>query len=257
MKNYSNQPKISVIIPVYNEEKYILKTLRAIISQDYKNYEIIIVNNNSTDDSESLIKYFIETTPTSIEITYLKEYRQGTNYARECGRRYATGDIIALLDADCLPDFYWLNNGMTTLKKHNVVAVSGAYFYYDANIFIKLFSLIVQLIGFKFINYIIQYKKKGAILIGGNVFASAYLLEGIGGFNTNLTFYGDDIDLAIKLSKFGKVKFATALAIKTSSRRYKAIGFWKVNKQYQTIFKDLILGKNISTAQSLELIHPR
>lgn len=252
-----SQPRVSVVIPVYNEEKYILKTLRAIISQSYKNFEIVIVNNNSTDDTERLINYFIQKTPTSITITYLTENRQGTNYARECGRRYASGDIIALLDADCLPDYYWITKGVATLKKENVVAASGAYFYYDASIFIKLFSLFSQLTFFKVINYLIQLKQRGAIVLGGNIFVSAYLLEGIGGFNTNLTFYGDDIDLAIKLSKLGKVKFTSSLTIKTSSRRFKAIGFWKVNKKYQSIFKDLVLGKTITQHQSLELIHPR
>lgn len=252
-----SQPRVSVIIPAFNEEKYILKTLRAIISQSYKNYEIIIVDNNSTDSTESLINYFIQKTPTSITINYLKEKRQGTNFARECGRRFASGDIIALLDADCLPDYYWIAKGVATLKKENVVAVSGAYFYYDSNLAVKLFSLLSQLTVFKLVNYLIQVKNKGAILLGGNIFVSAYLLEGIGGFNTNLTFYGDDIDLAIKLSKHGKIKFTSSLTIKTSSRRFKSIGFWQVNKKYQSVFKDLLLGRTITQHQSLELIHPR
>jgi glycosyltransferase involved in cell wall biosynthesis len=252
-----NLPKVSVIIPVYNEEKYILKTLQSIIKQQYDNYEIIIVNNNSSDDTEILIRYFIAKTPTRVPITYMLEQRQGTNFARECGRKLAKGDIIALLDADCLPSYNWLSNGVETLQNNNTVAASGAYYYYDANIFVKLFSLFTQLTIFKLANYIIQKRNKGAILIGGNIFVSAYLLEGIGGFNTNSTFYGDDLDLALKLSKMGRIKFTTILTIKTSSRRFKAIGFWKVNRQYQTIFKNLVFGKNLSTKQTLEMVHPR
>ncbi len=250
-------PKVSVIIPVFNEEKYIQKTLNAIIAQDYKNYELIIVNNASTDATDSIIKYFIQSVPTSISIIYQTEYRQGTNYARECGRRLATGDIIAMLDADCIPDYFWVSNGAKKLQTNNTVAATGAYYYYDASIVLRLFSLISQLVIFKFVNRVIQINKKGAILIGGNAFINANLLQQIGGFNTNLTFYGDDIDIAIKLSNYGNVSYATILTIKTSSRRYKACGFWKVNKKYQTIFKDLLLGKTISSSQSLELIHPR
>jgi glycosyltransferase involved in cell wall biosynthesis len=250
-------PKVSVVIPVYNEEKYILQTLNRIVSQSYKNYEIIIVNNNSTDNTDAIIKYFLTKTPTTIDIEYVTEYRQGTNYARECGRRLATGDIIALLDADCLPDFYWVQNGAKKLQSKNTVAATGAYFYYDANIFLRLFSLISQLTIFKLVNRIIQHTKKGAILIGGNAFMNAALLQRVGGFNTNLTFYGDDIDIAIKLSKYGFVSYSTILTIKTSSRRYKACGFWKVNKKYQTIFKDLLLGKTLTESQTIELVHPR
>lgn len=255
--NLSSNPKVSVIIPVYNEEKYILKTLNCITSQSYKNYEIIIVNNNSTDATDTIITYFIQTKPVSVEVVYLNETRQGTNYAREYGRRYATGDIIALLDADCLPDYYWVENGTKKLRTKNVVAATGAYFYYDANIALRLFSLFCQLTIFKLVNRVIQYYKKGAILIGGNAFMNAAILQQIGGFNTNLTFYGDDIDIAIKMSKYGFVSYSTILTIKTSSRRYKACGFWKVNKKYQIIFKDLLLGKTLSANQSLELIHPR
>ena len=52
------KPKVSVVIPAFNEEKYIYKTLSAIVSQSYKHYEVIIVNNNSTDATEKLINYF-------------------------------------------------------------------------------------------------------------------------------------------------------------------------------------------------------
>jgi glycosyltransferase involved in cell wall biosynthesis len=253
----SSNSKVSVIIPVYNEEKYILKTLNRIISQSYNNYEIIIVNNNSTDATDTIISYFIQTTPTTVPITYTTETRQGTNYARECGRRLATGDIIALLDADCLPDYEWVKNGAKKLSYKSTVAATGAYYYYDANIFIKLFSLFTQLSIFKFINKVIQWRKKGAILIGGNAFLNRGILNQVGGFNTNLTFYGDDIDIAIKMSKYGFVSYSTILTIKTSSRRYKACGFWKVNAKYQTIFKDLLLGRTITANQSLELVHPR
>ncbi len=257
MNQLIKTPKVSVIIPVYNEENYIVKTLNAITAQDYKNYEIVIVNNNSTDASNEMIKRFIQKTNFSGGIVYETEYRQGTNYARECGRRLATGSIIAMLDADCVPDYYWVSSGVKELQQKNVVAATGAYFYYDASFLLRTFSLISQITIFKLVNRIIQWKKKGAILIGGNAFIKTDALAEIGGFNTNLTFYGDDIDIAVKLSKFGKVNYATMLTLKTSSRRYKALGFWKVNLKYQTIFKDILLGKHISSQESFELVHPR
>lgn len=257
MNTVAAHPKVSVIIPVFNEEKYILKTLKAITAQDYTNYEIVIVNNNSTDATDEMIKHFIQKTNFSGEITYQTEYRQGTNYARECARRLSTGSIVAMLDADCIPDYYWISSGVKELQQKNVVAATGAYYYYDASVILRTFSLICQLVIFKSINRLVQIKRRGAILIGGNAFINAACLADIGGFNTNLTFYGDDIDIAIKLSKIGKLNYATVLTLKTSSRRYKAMGFWKVNRKYQTVFKDLLLGKIISQEQSLELVHPR
>ena len=253
----TSKPKVSVVIPAYNEEKYIFKTLTGIASQSYKDYEIIVVNNNSTDATEKIINYFLHKKLTSIPITIVNETRQGTNYAREAGRRLAQGEIIALLDADCLPNYYWIENGVKKLKHTNTVAATGAYYYFDANIFLRIFSYLSQLIVFKIVNRIIQWKKKGAILIGGNAFVSKVHMQMIGGFNTNLTFYGDDTDIAIKLSNYGNVSYSSSLTLNTSSRRYKALGFWNVNKKYQAVFKELITGKMLSQTQSLELMHPR
>ena len=257
MKNNKQTPKVSVIIPVYNEEKYILKTLNAINFQSYSNFEVVVVNNASTDASDEIINHFIQKNSSSIPFLYKIEYKQGTNYARECGRNIASGEIIALLDADCIPSYNWISNGVKKLQKKEVIAATGAYFYYDASWLLRVFSLASQLTIFKIVNNIIQYRKRGAILIGGNAFIKTELLDLIGGFNTNLTFYGDDIDMAVKLSKLGKLSYSYNLTLKTSSRRYKALGFWKVNKKYQNIFKELLKGKGISSQQSLELVHPR
>ena len=52
-------PKISIIIPVFNLEKYILKCLESVLAQTYKDYEVIIINDGSTDNSEKIIREFI------------------------------------------------------------------------------------------------------------------------------------------------------------------------------------------------------
>ena len=54
------QPKISIIIPVYNTSKYLKKCLNSVINQTYKNYNVIIVNDGSTDNSLDIIKEYIK-----------------------------------------------------------------------------------------------------------------------------------------------------------------------------------------------------
>ena len=63
----NNLPKISVIVPVYNTEKYLSKCLDSIVNQSYENIEIIIVNDCSSDDSEKIIKEYEQKYPNKIK----------------------------------------------------------------------------------------------------------------------------------------------------------------------------------------------
>ncbi len=94
--------KYSVVIPVYNAEKYILKALECLKEQTYKGVEIIVVNDGSTDKSEELILGFKKSNP-SIDIKYQRNENSGPSKARNTGIDLATGDYICFLDAD---DYY-------------------------------------------------------------------------------------------------------------------------------------------------------
>lgn len=252
-------PKVSVLVPAFNEEKYILRTLDALMSQDYPCFEIIIADNASTDRTAILIKQFIDERPvTDIAIILVLENRRGTNFARECARQSATGSIIAQLDADCIPPANWLRKGASALCHNNKkrVAVTGPYDYFDGDKWMRNATLLLQKIFYPLVTSLVQLSGRGAILIGGNAFIRSEILERSGGYNTALTFYGDDIDLGKRLSKFGFVAYIPALIQCSSSRRYKANGFWKVNKKYQSCFWGMIWNKD-NLLQTLETNHPR
>ena len=89
--------KYSIIVPVYNMEKYISKCLDSIFSSTYKNYEVIIVNDGSTDKSDEIIKTYIEK---NRNIIYIKEENMGLSTARNNGVSKATGDYIIFVDSD-------------------------------------------------------------------------------------------------------------------------------------------------------------
>ncbi|MBQ2986137.1 MAG: glycosyltransferase family 2 protein [Tyzzerella sp.] len=89
--------KFSVIIPVYNVEKYIRKCLDSVLSQTYCNYEVIVVNDGSTDDSQSIIEEYANK-DTRI-CGYMKE-NGGLSDARNYGLQYVTGEYIVFLDSD-------------------------------------------------------------------------------------------------------------------------------------------------------------
>ena len=250
--------RVSVLIPAFNEAQYISKTLKAILSQNYTNFEVIVVNNASTDDTEDAIQKFIKEHPGSSDIIKLAfEGRRGTNFARECGRKMATGDIIAQLDADCIPSPDWISEGVQQLQKNKVVAVTGPYDYFDTSFFRRQLTLLAQVIFYPIINCIVQLNQRGGIMIGGNSFIDAAVLKKTGGYNVDLTFYGDDVDLAKRVSRFGWIEYSHRLIIKTSSRRFAALGFNHVQKKYRKAFFDVIFLNRIKINESIELIHPR
>ena len=91
-------PEVSVIVPVYNVEKYIEQCLNSLVNQSLENIEIIVVNDGTKDNSEEIIKKFIEKYPQ--KIVYLKKENGGLSDARNYGIPYAKGEYIAFLDSD-------------------------------------------------------------------------------------------------------------------------------------------------------------
>lgn len=96
--NINIEPKISVIIPVYNAEKWISRCLESIIKQTFKDFEIIIINDASTDKSYGIVKKYILKDERIIIIN--KEKNEGTMSARESGYTKAKGKYIIFSDAD-------------------------------------------------------------------------------------------------------------------------------------------------------------
>lgn len=89
--------KLSIIIPVYNTEKYLKECIESILAQNYVNFEAIFIDDGSQDDSFAIINDFVK------RDNRLKLYHQknaGVSAARNLGLRYATGDYIAFIDSD-------------------------------------------------------------------------------------------------------------------------------------------------------------
>ncbi len=81
-------PKVSIIVPVYNVENYIDKCLESLVNQTLQDIEIIVVNDGSTDNSEIIIKSYIDKYPEKIK--YVTKQNGGLSDARNYGMKYAT-----------------------------------------------------------------------------------------------------------------------------------------------------------------------
>ncbi|MCJ8153798.1 glycosyltransferase [Chryseobacterium sp. SSA4.19] len=100
-KNTCKLLMVSIIIPVYNAENTILHALNSIKAQTVgvHIFEVIIINDGSTDSSKEVVDVFIAENP-EMEIYYLEQSNGGVSQARNAGLKIASGDYIALLDAD-------------------------------------------------------------------------------------------------------------------------------------------------------------
>lgn len=114
------EPLVSVIIPCYNSEKYILETLNCILSQTYNNIEIIIVDDGSTDSSVGRIKEFITVLPNFKLIT---QSNFGVSSARRNAIEQANGKYILCLDSDDLITDNYIEKCVGLLEKEQDVSI--------------------------------------------------------------------------------------------------------------------------------------
>ena len=100
-------PFFSVVIPLYNKEKYIAQTLETVLKQSFADFEVIIINDGSTDKSDEIVKSFSDS-----RIYYFITDNQGAAAARNLGIEHSQSPYIAFLDADDL----WFENHLEELK---------------------------------------------------------------------------------------------------------------------------------------------
>lgn len=108
----NNSDLVSVIIPAYNAEKFIHDTLQSVSDQSWANIEIIVVNDGSTDNTETVVKNFSERK----NIIYISQPNKGCSSAKNTGLRVAKGDFIQYLDADDLLSSDKIHEQVTAIR---------------------------------------------------------------------------------------------------------------------------------------------
>lgn len=107
---------ISIVIPVYNAEKYLEQCLNSVKNQTYKNFEVILVNDGSIDNSESICKEFVES---DTRFRYYLKANGGASSARNLGLDNITGEYITFIDADDWVDENHLEVLINNIKENN------------------------------------------------------------------------------------------------------------------------------------------
>lgn len=180
-------PRVSVIIPAYNEEEYIQKTLAALTESDYpKNlFDIIVVDNNSSDRTASIAERHAD------KVFILKEGNVGA--VRNLGAKHSEAEILVFLDADCIVDSNWLSRGVLELQNSKNTVLGGRYqVKKNANWIERLWILENP-----------DHPRLQIDLLGGCIFIYASTFEMVGGFDERMTS-GEDSELSQRLRNRGQ-----------------------------------------------------
>jgi glycosyltransferase AglE len=168
----NRQPGISIIVPVYNDEKYISQLMESLLIQDYPKdrFEIIVIDNGSKDATISKVK--------SYPVILLEEKGIQSSYAaRNKGVRHAKYGIFAFIDSDCIASPQWLKEGVQFLLNSKADLVGGRveFYFSQRKTAAECYD---SLIHFKFDETIRKRNVTGA----GNLFVHSYVFKRIGMF---------------------------------------------------------------------------
>jgi glycosyltransferase involved in cell wall biosynthesis len=221
--------KISFVIPAYNEEAYIGPCLDSVmreLSAGAYDAEVIVVDNNSTDRTREL----------ALAVPNVKvvgESHKGLVRARQAGFLASSGDLIANIDADTRLPQGWVATVFDEFRRDDrLAALSGPLIYFDMPLFgralVRVFYWLAYLVYF----IVRDVLHVGAMVQGGNFVVRRSALEPIGGFDTSIEFYGEDTDVARRVSRIGRVKWTFRLPIYSSARRLKGEGIVRVGLRY-------------------------
>ncbi len=210
MKSRNRAPEISVIIPALNEAKYIMHLFSSLEAQTFRDFEVIVVDGDSTDGTRRLASKMGKV---------VIEKGKGVGRARNTGARAAKGNIIFFTNADTALSNDLLRKYHDLFRDKSIVAATGPLTpLEDVTPFIRF--------GYRFASF---YLAKLALTIGqpsisGSNFAVRRKeFERARGFDESLITY-EDLDLAKRLKRFGRVVFLNDAHVATSSRRIKAWG---------------------------------
>ncbi|AFC99122.1 Glycosyltransferase, probably involved in cell wall biogenesis [Methanocella conradii HZ254] len=210
---------ISVIIPTYNEEKYIETCLRSLKCQDFSgNYEVIVSDGSSTDATVEIACKYAD--------RVIVDRKDTIAYGRQVGSMAARYPVLAFTDADTFIPSDWLSSLAASLEDSRVVGVHGKLLPLDGNRFEQEFCNYVLP---PFSRFMVQINKPS--VPGSNFAVRRRAFNKVKGFNTKLVT-GEDVDLCNRIKSLGRFVYNPDAVVYVSTRRVRQWGYLKMLSFY-------------------------
>lgn len=194
--------RFSVIVPLYNKEPYIQKALESVNKQTFKDFELIVVDDGSTDDSCITAYSFLEKSEISYQL--IRQNNSGVSMARNKGVSKSVGDFICFLDADDWWDPSFLEKMNVFIRQYPDAGIYGTNYYYVKN---GRMRICVTNAFTGYIDYCSVYADSLAMpLTSTSVAIDRKVFDEMGGFRPYLRL-GEDFDLWVRIALRYKVAF--------------------------------------------------
>lgn len=200
------RPRFSVVVPAYNEAEFLGSCLDSLLEQDFQGpYEIIVVDNNSTDGTADVAR--------SRGVTVVHESKAGVCSARQCGTAAANGEIVVSTDADTVFSCSWLSRIDRVFRENPArVAVAGPCRFVDPPWWGRAYTWVL----FTVVSLIARMTGRILYVTATNI---AFRKSEWSGYDTDATQGGDELDLLRRLRSRGPCAFDLSNPTFTSSRR--------------------------------------
>jgi GT2 family glycosyltransferase len=213
-------PKISVIVCSYNGARTLCQCLDALATLDYPNYEVIVVNDGSTDDTPAIAQDY--------PVRLINQPNKGLSAARNVGLAASDGSIVAYLDDDAFPHRYWLRYLAAAFDRSTHVGIGGPNLPPAGD------GLVAECVAAAPGNplHILLSDEIAEHIPGCNMAFRREALLAIDGFDTRFRAAGDDVDLCWRLQDRGwRIGFCPA-AVVWHHRRNSIRAYWKQQYGY-------------------------
>jgi len=233
----NSNPKISVVIPAYNEEKFLKECLVSVKKQYVSvSFETIVVNNNSADTTAKIAR--------EEGAIVVHEAKKGLAFARQKGLDTARGELLVYLDADVRLPAGWLEKIYQYFQKNpGISAISCDFKFYDGRWLETLGQRFFDGIIMPINNAVMRLMGKPEVLIGQSIALRTEQLRKAGGINLDFVFHGEDTSLAYRMHSQGQVKFLSNVFVYSSARRYQRDGLFETLYAYWTTYWFFTLGR--------------
>jgi glycosyltransferase involved in cell wall biosynthesis len=214
-------PFVSVIVCSYNGAKTLAACLGSLGKLNYPDYEIILVDDGSTDNTAAIAEQFPH-------VRYIHQTNHGLSYARNVGARAAKGDVLAYTDSDCMADADWLYYLVGTLLSENFAGVGGPNVSPPAQNWIQ--ACVAGAPGGP--SHVLLTDTVAEHIPGCNMAFYRWAFESAGGFDVEYRKAGDDVDFCWRLQQAGYVIGFSPTAIVWHYRRFTLKAFFNQQKGY-------------------------
>lgn len=212
-------PKISVVVCSFNGASTIRDTLEGLLMLDYPFFEVIVVNDGSTDPTPEIASEY--------PFTLINSENRGLSYARNTGMKAANGEIIAYIDDDAYPDPHWLRYLALIFMEDEYVGVGGPNLSPPDDGWLA--DCVANAPG---PNHILLSDRIAEHIPGCNMAFKKDALQAIEGFDPIFRVAGDDVDLCWRLQAAGGVIGFSPAAVVWHHRRGSITKYWKQQKGY-------------------------